>query len=65
MLTAAYEDERVPVWMPAKWMALLRTKCGQDADLYMNVEARGHHLSLADSQRLSAMETAFLLHAIQ
>ena len=64
LITAASEDDRVPVWMPAKWVASLRKKSSENSKVLFNIESGGHFLSHADDHRLSATEIAFLLNIL-
>ncbi len=63
LVTAGAVDERVPVWMPAKWVTALRAKLGPGAEVHLNVNPGGHHLDADEEFRLDALEAAFLTRA--
>lgn len=63
LVTAGMTDERVPPFMPAKWVAALRKKCGSECKIFLNVHPGGHFLPEHDELQLSALEAAFMLHS--
>lgn len=63
-ISAGVMDDRTPIWMAAKWIALLRLKIKDQSNICLNVEAGGHYLSLGDTLMLSGLETIFLLQAM-
>ena len=60
LVTAAKDDDRVPIWMPAKWVAALRQQLGPQCPVFLNVIEGGHHLAEADERTLQSAEIAFL-----
>jgi len=64
LVTAGATDERVPIWMPAKWVAAVREKPGVggkgEVEVCLNLTAGGHYLTQEEELHLDALEAAFL-----
>ena len=63
LITAGAADERVPLWMPAKWAAGVLANAerkGEDSEVYLNVTPGGHYLTHEEEHDLDALEAAFL-----
>lgn len=65
LVTAGLLDDRVPVWMPAKWVAALRAVAGRQCAVHLNVYPGGHFLTQEEEQGLDALETAFVLQSME
>lgn len=65
LVTCAWNDQRVPVWGPAKYVARLRENQLGSAKVFLACSAGGGHFGdEADAVREAARNYAFLLHAL-
>ncbi len=66
LATCSVSDPRVPPWGPAKWAAKLRHhQTGDSPILLLSSSDTGHFGHDADLLENTAMEYAFLSHALQ
>ncbi len=67
LVTAGLNDNRVPYWVPAKWVARLRDARTDDNVLLLRTEMGAGHFGVSgfyDAQRETAFQYAFLLQAL-
>lgn len=67
LVTAGLNDNRVPYWVPAKWVARLRDARTDDDVLLLRTEMGSGHFGVSgfyDAQRETAFLYAFLLQAL-
>ena len=66
LVTAVGNDQRVPAWGPAKYVARLRARGGSRAPVLLAYEAAGGHFGSEElSVAHAARDYAFLLHAME
>jgi oligopeptidase B len=66
-ITAGIEDDQVPYWQPAKWMAKLRAHSCDDTPLLLRTNLGAGHMGdsgFSDAQRETAFTYAFILSAL-
>jgi oligopeptidase B len=66
LVTSAWDDARVPVWGPAKYVARLRTKQLGSAKAFLLCDDQGGHFGdETHAVEDAARDYAFLLHAME